>query len=52
MDFLEQFYENEKERASTLIALSFIRLFHENDIISEKEYLRIKNKYQGFLDIN
>ena len=41
----DDFYENEKDNAVNLIALSLIRELFENKLVSEKEYLYVKNKY-------
>ena len=45
-DFIsDDFYENEKDNAVNLIALSLIRELFENKLVSEKEYLYVKNIY-------
>lgn len=41
----EEFYEKEKDTAVNMIALSYIRLIHEHNLISDKEYNYILDKY-------
>lgn len=45
------FYENEAETASSLIAFSIIRELFENNLITDKEFNYISNKY-GVLSSN
>lgn len=40
-----EFYKSEKERASTLIALSIMRELFENNLLNEEEFSYIEEKY-------
>jgi hypothetical protein len=40
-----EFYEDEAETASSLIAFSIIRELFENNLITDKEFNYISNKY-------
>ena len=43
--FPNEFYENESETSSTLIAFSIIKELFENNLITDREFNYISNKY-------
>jgi transcriptional regulator CtsR len=45
-----EFYENESETSSTLIAFSIIKELFENNLITDREFNYILNKY-GLLSL-
>lgn len=43
----DDFYEQEKDRAATLISLSVMRELYDNGLLNKKEYEYISEKYKA-----
>ena len=47
-DLLEQFFENQEEHIATLIALSYVKEFFKNNLLTNDEYNIIRSKYAKY----